>query len=365
MLVMGKRKVAYKNFKSIIDKDSSNIKAYLYLGQVLREGGNSKKALDVHRNLIHRKDINSYDKIQLYKNISLDYYDMLDSDNSIKYAKLILDLEGYNEWSLKHLIKLYKECNDWENATEYLKTLFKIKNITDNERLALYKIQIGRIHLKNEEFVLARNLFEESMELASHLYVGYLFIGNSFAEESNIIYDNSIELDDELNGSLEKSEESKKMKLEAENILSKAITMWGHFIESMPEYSWLILPTLKDALQALHRYDDIEKFLIQADNNNKKNNVDILSHLADFYANKGEIDKALKTINSVLENNKDSLLARLKKMKINLLENKENSLSAEVDKMIVSLQRDKRFIKYKQSYNDKNMRWLFETYNIS
>ena len=95
-----------------------------------------------------------------------------------------------------------------------------------------------------------------------------------------------------------------------------------------------------------------------------KNNVDILSHLADFYANKGETDKALKTINAVLENNKDSLLARLKKMKINLLMNKENSLSVEIDKMIISLQRDKRFIKYKQSYNDENMRWLFETYNI-
>ena len=29
--------------------------------------------------------------------------------------------------------KLYKEHNDWENATEYLKILFKVKNITDNE----------------------------------------------------------------------------------------------------------------------------------------------------------------------------------------------------------------------------------------
>ena len=364
MLVMGKRKVAYKNFKSIIDKDSNNVKAYLYLGQVIREGGNPKKALEIHKNLIVRQDINSYDKIQLYKNISLDYFDVSDIGNSIKYSKLILDIEGYNEWSLKHLIKLYKESNDWENATEYLKILFKVKNITDHERLALYKIQIGRIHLKNEEFTLARNLFEEAMELASHLYIGYFFIGNSFAAESNIIYDNSIALDEDLNNSLEKNEESKKMKLEAENILAKAITMWGHFIESMPEYSWLILPTLKDALQALHRYDDIEKFLIQAQENNMKNNADILSHLADFYANKGETDKALKTINAVLENNKDSLLARLKKMKINLLMNKENSLSVEIDKMIISLQRDKRFIKYKQSYNDENMRWLFETYNI-
>jgi tetratricopeptide (TPR) repeat protein len=221
------------------------------------------------------------------------------------------------------------------------------------------------MHLKNNEFDLARNIFEKSMELEPSLYVGYYFLGNLFAQESNVIYDNSVELDEDLGDSLEKNEQSQKMKLDAENILSKAITMWARFIEYMPEYSWMILPTLKDALQALHRYDDIEKFLIQANENHKKNNVDILSHLADFYANKGEIDKALKTINSVLEGNKDSLLARLKKMKINLLKNKENSLSVEVDKLIISLQRDKRFIKYKQSYNDKNMRWLFETNNIN
>ena len=83
--------------------------------------------------------------------------------------------------------------------------------------------------------------------------------------------------------------------------------------------------------------------------------------------NKNTKNKSLlqADINLVLESNKDSLLARLKKMKINLLKNKENSLSVEVDKLIISLQRDKRFIKYKQSYNDKNMRWLFETNNIN
>ena len=106
MLVMGKRKVAYKNFKSIIEKDSSNIKAYLYLGQVIREGGNPRKALEVHQNLVHRKKINNYDKIQLYKNLSLDYHEMSNNKKSIEYAKSILDVEGYNEWSLKHLIKL-------------------------------------------------------------------------------------------------------------------------------------------------------------------------------------------------------------------------------------------------------------------
>ena len=51
-------------------------------------------------------------------------------------------------------------------------------------------------------------------------------------------------------------------------------------------------------------------------------------------------------------------------MKIICLKNKESSLSVQIDKLIVSLMRDKRYLKYKQSYNDENMRWLFETNNI-
>ena len=61
MLVMGKRKIAYKNFKKIVDHDSNNINAYLHLGQVLREGGNPGKALEIHKNLLLRKNLNNYE----------------------------------------------------------------------------------------------------------------------------------------------------------------------------------------------------------------------------------------------------------------------------------------------------------------
>tara|TARA_B100001750_G_C15478186_1_gene583822 strand:- start:524 stop:1741 length:1218 start_codon:yes stop_codon:yes gene_type:complete len=363
MLIMGKRKKAYKNFKLIIEKDSNNVKAYLYLGQVVRDGGNPKKALDIHQPLLYRKDLNNYDKVELYKNISLDYYRMDNADQSINFAKKILTVEKFNEWSINHLIRLYKNIDDWANATEYLKMLFEISKNMNYTKLALYKIQEGRVLLKNNDFNLSRDTFEEALNLNSDLNICYYFIGNAFADESNYIYDSAVELEQETESSLEKNEQSQKLKVDAENILAKAITMWGHFIESMPEYSWMILPTLKDALQALHRYDDIEKLLIQSENKNE-NNLDIVSHLADFYANKGDIDKALKTINKALEKNKDSLIAQLKKLKIICLKNKESSLSVQIDKLIVSLMRDKRYLKYKQSYNDDNMRWLFETNNI-
>ena len=210
-----------------------------------------------------------------------------------------------------------------------------MKNKVDYTKLALYKIQEGRTLLKNNDFNQSREAFEEALNVNEDLNICYYFMGNAFADESNSIYDSAVQLENEVEVILEKNEQSQKLKVDAENILAKAITMWGHFIENMPEYSWMILPTLKDALQALHRYDDIEKLLIQTENKNQ-NNLDIVSHLADFYANKGDIDKALKTINKALEQNQDSLIAQLKKLKIICLKNKESSLSVQIDKLIVS-----------------------------
>ena len=363
MLVIGKRKTAYRIFKKIIQQDSNNIKAYLHLGQVVREGGNAQKALEIHQNLLHRKSLNNYDKIQLYKNISLDYLGLDNIDKAIEYSINILQIDNSDEWVINHIIELYKLKQDWSNATEYLKKLFSIKQNSNNKRLALYKIQEGRILLINNKFEESRNKFEESLDLYPDLNICYYFLGNSFADESNFIYDKAIELEEKSDGSLDQSDKSQKLKLEAEQVLSQSISMWSHFIENMPQYAWMILPTLKDALQALHRYDDIEKMLINTKNKNQ-DNIDILSHLADFYANKGDIDKALITINKALEKNNHSLIGRLKRLKINLLKNKENAISVEIDKLIRALLSDQRYIQYKQSYNDKDMKWLFEIYNI-
>ena len=76
MLVSGKRQRAFKNFKEIVDKDSNNIKAYIRLGQVLREGGKVAKAIKMHKNLLIRKNITNYELIELHKNLALDYYNI-------------------------------------------------------------------------------------------------------------------------------------------------------------------------------------------------------------------------------------------------------------------------------------------------
>ena len=90
LLVSGKRVSAYKNFKNIIEQDSNNINAYLRLGQILREGGNPVKALKIHKSLLYRKKLSSYELIELHKNLALNYFEL---NNFAKSIEDDIDLE--------------------------------------------------------------------------------------------------------------------------------------------------------------------------------------------------------------------------------------------------------------------------------
>ena len=108
---------------------------------------------------MHRKGLNNYDKIELYKNISQDYYELKNIDKAIDNSKNILQIDSLNEWSISNIIELLKIKGDWEGAIDYLKNYFKVKKITNNKKLALYKIQNGRMLLKNKKFDESREFF--------------------------------------------------------------------------------------------------------------------------------------------------------------------------------------------------------------
>ena len=136
LMIAGKRKAAYQNFNAIIDKDSDNIKAYLRLGQVLREGGNPLQALKIHKGLLYRKKMNHYDQIELHKNLALDYYNSNNSISSINELEAIVKLDKSNEWAIGYLVKVYRDTQDWPKAGKFLgkyqtlRTTMDVKIIT-------------------------------------------------------------------------------------------------------------------------------------------------------------------------------------------------------------------------------------------
>ena len=99
MLVSGQKFSAYNNFKKIIKEDTNNIMAYIRLGQVLRENSNYVKAIKIHKNVLIRKKISDYHKIEVYKNLSLDYLFIENYAQSISYCDEILKIDSNNNWA--------------------------------------------------------------------------------------------------------------------------------------------------------------------------------------------------------------------------------------------------------------------------
>ena len=362
LLISGKRQAAYKNFKEIVDKDSNNIKGYLRLGQVLREGGNVLKAIKIHKNLLIRKNVNSYELIELHKNLALDYYKINNYEQSIDECKQILNIDNNNEWAIHQLVVLYKNNNNWDKATEYLKKYFDKKGKTDNHKLALYKIQQSKIKIKNKDFEGARDILDKALNLKQDISAAYYFLAKTYSEESNIEYEKALDLENNGSSSMSNKNEYNQHIEEAKKILSKAIPLWIHFTEINPNQSWLVLPLLKDALFVLNRYSELENILTEL-NKNFPDNVEILANLADYYSHKGEIDKALESISTANEQDKSSLLIKLISIKLNMQKTGNKELSKELDDSINTLIRDQRYQFLNDSSSANDMQWLLEDYS--
>ncbi|MBC8213471.1 MAG: hypothetical protein ISR90_02555 [Candidatus Marinimicrobia bacterium] len=359
MLITGYRKGAYQNFKTIIRKDTNNVKAYIKLGQVTREGGNPEQALKIHKSLTLRKKISAYEQLELLKNLALDYYELNDLPSAIDQSLKIVNNEKKNEWALSHLIKFYRENNDWKKAGEYLVKYQKVTETSDSHKIGLYKIQEGRCSINDGDFSKARNLFEEALKIDDKLHIVYYFLGNSYSAESEEVYRQASEIDEKSTQTATEKELYQDLIGKTKVLLSKCVPHWARLAELNPEQAWLVIPKLKDALFALERFHEIEDVLRQVLRKDP-NNINALASLADFYDHRGDVMEATELIQSACEKDENSILAKLIRFKFKVKREDKRNLSAELEKIIQSISSDQNLLRmfYKTS-ND--LKWLEET----
>ncbi len=356
LLITGKRKAAYQNFKEIIQKDSENIKAYLKLGQVLREGGNPANALKIHKGLLHRRSLTHYEKVELHKNLAMDYYQAGKLKSAETELESLLKLEKNNEWAMSQLTTIYRKEQDWKKAGETFEKYGKMTSRDDKHKLSLFKIQEGRVLTQNKQFSDARRIYEDALTINENLAVAYYFIGNSYSEESEVEYQKSLKTD-----ILHTAGEEPDYMARAKELLSKAIPMWMRYAELRPESAWMVIHLLKDGLFALDRYPEIEDILKQILKLDE-DNIEVIASLSEIYSHRGENVEALELIDSALEQDSTSLIVKLIKMKLQARQEKSsNEFIRGLDDIIHFLVTDERFQIYKNTATDPDIIWLYET----
>ncbi len=333
MMVSGHLRAAYNAFKTIVQKDTDNIKAYLKLGQVVREGKNPEQALKIHKSLTLRKQLSLYEKLELHKNLALDYLALSKFQKSISEAENVLDIDKRNEWALNHLLNIHKSNNEWAKATKHLVQLQKVQGIENSNEIGKYKIQEGKTLLHDSEFSKSRQLFEEALNIEDSLSEAYFFIGNSYAQESEISYKKAMKYNNLSSSEKDKDSDYNQALTQAKDLLAKSIPMWVQFGEMAPDRAGKIINRLKDALFALNRFDELENILKRILENDP-DNTDVISSLAEYYDHKGESQNASDLLDMAIEKAPESLLVKAMRVKLKLKENVSIGLSSEMDAII-------------------------------
>lgn len=357
LLIAGKRKAAYQNFKKIIDQDSDNIKAYLRLGQVIREGGNASQALKIHKSLLSRKGLDYFDQIELHKNLALDYLNL----NNFLATELELNeihkIDKSNEWALSQLVAVAKKRKEWAKASDYLIKYEKLTGKSDSRKLALYKIQEGRVLIKEKQFSEARKVFEKALNINSDVAISYYFIGNTYSSESEEEYQSLIKKHGKSFSEKQNLNEMEQVK----ELLAKAIPMWIRYAELKPEQAWMVIHLLKDSLFALDRYPEMEVVLKQILKKDS-DNIEVIASLSEIYSHCGQESEAMELIDSAIEQDPKSLIVKLIKLKHQSKKQTEgNALARSLDSIIHFLVTDERFQLYKNTSRDADIIWLYES----
>ena len=248
---------------------------------------------------------------------------------------------------------------DWSNAFKYLEKYQKLTNTVDNHKLALYKIQEGRIYINEKKFAESRKAFEDAINIHEEIDATYYFIGNAYSEESEVAYQLSLRNDQHsASDTIDFDEPINR----AKELLGKAIPMWIRYAELKPKQAWMVIHLLKDSLFTLDRYSEIEdilKQILKFDNDN----IDVIASLSEILSHKGEEIEAMELIDSTIEQAPDSVLVKLIKMKHQA---KKETIGDEyikgLDDLIHFLVKDESFQLYKDTDMDPDILWLYENF---
>ncbi len=283
-LLRGQDEQAFMKLKDTVSADTSNIDAYIQLGNIFRRRKKAEQALRVHSDLTFRDNLTEIQKKEILVSLYHDFMDMDDESSALKATAEILGLNPNDRFALSALLRAHENLGEWKEAAGIRRKLDKLDGQDSKRMLALYKIFEGEDLLEEGDPHRARLFFKEAIHFDKMCLAAYIAIGDSYYTDKR--------LDD-------------------------AIGYWSKVITLKPELGHLVFERLKKGFFEIGRYGEYAEALtglIQA----CPEHLTARLELAYFQEKKGEIDAAREHFTVAVDNHPDSMMARLGLYRLNL-----------------------------------------------
>jgi lipopolysaccharide biosynthesis regulator YciM len=290
---------AFSKFREVISEDSTNIDAYIRIGNILRKYDKADKALQVHKDLTLRPDLQPDVKIAVLNAIAEDYIKLENYDSAADALKEIMTLDGGNRKAAEKLLNVYACLDKWEDAYAIRERIIKMDGGDSRADLAIYKFFQGEKLFIEKKFHKARVIFKEAINLNPVCVPAYIRLGDAY---------------------------------QSENRLEDAVESWRKMISIVPDEAHLVLDRLKKSLFEIGRYGEISD-ICRDILNSSSSNLDARLTLADYHLKKGEHQLAEEHLKTASENHPKTFLPAVELGRLYLGSDKKDKLGKLFDQL--------------------------------
>ena len=305
-MIKGDRNTAIRHLRDVVKQDSNHIRAYLQLGNILRDD-HPHQATKIHQSLTVRPNLSTDLKVDIHQSLALDYEQINQYSKASREAEQILNIEKRNIWALQFLVGIAEKEQKWDMAVSWTKQIQKIKGKYNEEELARFKVYKGLEKLKNSLLDEAKAYFQKAIKSCPDYGLPYRYLGNVYEQRRDLV---------------------------------KAVENWEAFAMRDIKNCANIFTKIESALFDLGRYSEVENFyrrILETDSSN----FEAIIRLANVLEEKGEDNAALALVEDAMSKSDDDVRGELIKLKLSLTTSTPVELSHQIDSILGKLSNSK------------------------
>jgi lipopolysaccharide biosynthesis regulator YciM len=263
----GEKDQAIQKLKLAVSQDTTNVDAYIRLGDLLRRDGKSDRALQLHLSLMVRPGISHEEKGSIARSLAKDYVHLKEPTRAISTLRNWIDKTPKDIRAKEVLLSLYEDQKLWKEAYSIQKDILSRKRPLDTSLLAIYRAFIGDVYLREGNFHQAREALKEALKIDKSCVPALISLGDLSFSSGNV---------------------------------EEAMDFWRKILKETPFFAPLVFSRLEKAYYDIGRFGELEDIYEDLVDRSPEDTRSLFA-LAELYRKKGKDGEAMRIFERILD----------------------------------------------------------------
>jgi lipopolysaccharide biosynthesis regulator YciM len=302
-LISGDRGAALRHLKQAVRDDPRNIDAYIRLGVILRERGQIRQAIQVHRELLVKRRLPEATRIEITKNLALDLAEARRWGEVVEHVRSLPRPDRADLRMLRLLRDAYEATGDLDQAVAAHREILKTSSSSEEPPIGVYRAQAALQALRRGDRDAARSAFAAAIKESPEAIVANLHLGDMAAEDEDT---------------------------------ERAVAFWMKLVNEKPSCAHLVFDRLE---RAYYELGDFGRMLSIYEDviTRSPSNVQALCGLSKMLQRKGETNEALELAKEAIKHEGSTLAGHRRLLELLVSNGRFEEAARTAESLVASL----------------------------